>query len=334
MIENRERTALEKMPQNDLAKARGFPTGLPYDRWLALEKAGKATLYRNGNWKDDVLVMLCKPDEVRPFLPADTAGTRFDPDRAAGLAHGFPGRIHGRTWQLLWIRETRDAWRALAALVHEAIHVAGFALAAREVPLDLRFDGANECLGFFVEDLLAETLPFFERRLGIRGADLPRRGTRRDRRARCGGKRMLLEAMKKFGVSFEHEDTTWRATVTAAVCNADDAGDLFDGVLETESGPLSESSDCVWFATNASHALVWADGSQGARTAFASLANGAVRAAGIILAGCGVDVNVAKTGSSECIAYFVEHFFNNIRPWFLSRFAGTLELSAPEPAAG
>ena len=224
--------------------------------------------------------------------------------------------------------------KSFEVLVHEAIHAASFALAARGVPLDLQRDGACECLGFFVEDLLAETLPFFEKKLGVLGADLPRKGTRKDRLAIRGGKGSTLRAMKKLGVAYEHADRTWRAWVTAVVCNADDADPMFNYVAEPGFARMDEDTGRVWFAWTSSHVLVWADGSRGARAAYASLAHGAVIAAGRVLAGCGVDVDLAKTGSSECVAYFVQNFFESIRPWFLSRFAGTLELSAPEPAAG
>lgn len=306
---------------------------LPDDNWNALVAAGKAMLYRNGNWKDDVFVMLCRPDEVRPYLPADIAGTRLDPDRAGGLAHGLRERNRGRTRQLLWVRETEDAWRALQVLVHEAIHVASFALSARGIPIDLRSDAASDGLAFFVENILAETLPFFEKRLGIQGADLPRKGTRKDGLAIRGGKGSTLRTMKKLGVAFEHEDKTWRAWVMAVVCNADDAKPMFNFVTESDSEFMNEDTNRVWFASEASHAIVWADGSQGARAAFASLAHGAVNAAGMILDGCGVDVDLSKHGSSECVAYFVERFFENIRPWFLSRFAATLKIPGPTTTA-
>jgi hypothetical protein len=308
--------------------------GFPLDRWNQLLKDGRAMLYRNGNWKDDVYVMFCKPDEFRSFLPESTVGTRFDPDRAGGLACGVPGLKRGRRRQLLWVRETTDAMHALEVLVHESIHAASFALAARGIPLDLRDDAAGNCLAFFVEDLLGETLPFFEKKLGIEGADLPRKGTRKDKLAIRGGKGSTLKAMKKLGVAFEHEDKTWRSWVTAVVCNADDADPLFNYIVEPDAPSMDEDTGRVWYGSSSSHALVWADGSRGARAAYASLVHGTIHVAGDILANCGVDVNVAKTGSSECVAYFVQHFFENIRPWFLSRFAKTLKIPGPAAIAG
>lgn len=302
-------------------------------RWNELLKTDRAFLYRNGNWRDNVYVILCNPDDFRPFLPKHLEGTRFDPDRASGLTCSLPGLKHGRTRQLLWVCETPNAMRAFEVLVHEAIHVASFALAARGIPLDLRCDGACECLGFFVEDLLAETMPFFEKKFGIQGADLPRKGTRKDRLAIRGGKGSTLRAMKKLGVAHEHADKTWRAWVTAVVCNAEDADPMFNYVAEPGFPRMDEDTGRVWFASSSSHVLVWADGSRGARAAYASLAHGAVIAAGKILAGCGVDVDLAKTGSSECVAYFVQNFFESIRPWFLSRFARTLEFPAAEKMA-
>ena len=310
----------------------GALPNLPDDNWNALVAAGKAMLYRNGNWKDDIYVVLCDPDEFRPLLPEHLEGTRFDPNRAGGLTFGLPGRKHGRTRQLLWVCKAKDAMCALEVLVHEAIHAASFALAARGIPLDLRDDAAGDCLAFFVEDLLVETLPFFERKLGIQGADLPRRGTRKDRLAIRGGKGSTLKAMKKLGVAFEHEDRTWRSWVTAVVCNADDADPMFNFIVEPAAAGLGGDTGRVWYATTFSEALVWADGSQGARAAYASLAHGAIHAAGSILANCGADVDVAKPGSSESVAYFVQNFFESIRPWFLSRFAATLRVPGPAAA--
>ena len=310
----------------------GLPPELPNEHWTELLKNGRAVLYRNGNWKDDVYVVFSSPGEFRPFLPEVVDGSRFDPERAGGLACGVPGLKRGRCRQLLWVRETTDAMRALEVLVHEAIHAASFALAARGIPLDLRDDAAGDCLAFFVEDLLAETLPFFERKLGIQGADLPRKGTRKDKLAIRGGKGSTLKAMKKLGVAVEHEDRTWRSWITAVVCNADDADPMFNFIVEPDAAGMDEDTGRVWYGSSSSHALVWADGSRGARAAYASLAHGAIHAAGSILANCGADVDVAKTGSSESVAYFVQYFFENIRPWFLSRFAATLRVPGPAAA--
>ena len=297
---------------------------VPADAWNAMERDGKAMLYRNRNWKDDVYVLCCCPDDIRQFLPEDISGTRFDPERIGGLACELSGFKRGRSRQVLWVRETPNAWVALRTLVHEAIHVACFALTDRNIPLDLRKSGAGDCLGFFIEDLLTETLPFFEKKFGILGADLPRQRTRKDRLAARGGKGAPLPAMKKLGVAFEHVDKTWRASVAAAICNAKDAPSIFNLVTESSSKYADEDADRVWFSSTESSALVWADGSQGARAAFASLAHGAIHAAGRILANCGADVDLSKTGASECVTYFVEHFFESIQSWFLSRFEGSL----------
>ena len=294
------------------------------DAWNAMEMDGKAMLYRNRNWKDDVYVLCCCPDDIRQFLPEDISGTRFDPERNGGLACMLSGFKRGRSRQVLWVRETANIWVALRTLVHEAIHVASFALNDRHIPLDLRKRGAGDCLGFFVEDLLTETLPFFEKKFGILGAALSRQRTREDRLAARGGKGAPLPAMKKLGVAFEHEDKTWRASVVAAICNAEDAPSIFNLVTESGLKDADEDADRVWFSSTEASAFVWADGSQGARAAFASLAHSAIHAAGRILANCGADVDLSKTGSSECVTYFVEHFFENIHSWFLSRFEGSL----------
>ena len=320
---------LRLAPSNDDEEVLPFRA----DAWNELEKAGKAFDYENRNWKNRTRILFCTESEAAPFFRTPADESRFELARLGGLVSALPTQRRGKTLQHLWVRETNEAGTALKVLVHEAIHAASFALAARRIPLDLRNGAAGDCVGFFVEDILTQALPFFEMKLGIEGADLPRRGTRKDRLAVRGGKGATLKTMKKLGVAFEHEDTTWRAWVMAAVCNADDAPPLFANIVESDARHMDEDTGRVWFAETSSQTLVWADGSRGARAAYASLVHGAIHAAGRILANCGVDVDLAKTGSSECVAYFVERFFENIWPWFLSRFAATLRMPGPAATA-
>ena len=300
--------------------------------WNALVERGKAMLYRNGNWKDDIYVVYSKPEEFQPFLSEHEGTDGIDISRSSGIACCIPNLDRGRASQLLWVRETGNAMSSIEVLVHEAIHAAADALAVRNIPLDIRHDGLSNCLAFFVEDFLTETLPFFEKRIGIRGADRPVKQRRKSHSENIDGHESTLNALKRKGLAFEHVDKTWRAHVTAVVCDADDANRVFRRMMEPGEASMGQDTGNVWFASKSSHVLMWADGSQGARVAFASLAHGAIHAAGNILADRGVDVDLSKSGSSECVAYLVQRFFENIRPWFLSRFAGTLRFSGKLPA--
>ena len=149
---------------------------LPFrpDAWNELEKAGKAFVYENRNWKNRIRVLFCTEAEAAPFFRCPADEPRFELSRLGGLVEASRRRRHGRNTQHLWVRETDNAGKALKVLVHEAIHAAAFALAARSIPLDLRDPASGDCLGFFVDDILTQSLPFFERKLGIQGADLPR----------------------------------------------------------------------------------------------------------------------------------------------------------------
>ena len=294
--------------------------------WNELAAVGKALVYENRNWKNRTYVLLCNEQEARPFFPDSKEGSRFELKRCGGLVASVDVRVQGWTTQRMWIKT--DAGRGLPfpVLAHEAFHAASFALRNQQIPLDMRGIGASQCLGFFVDDILSQTLPHLEKLLGVSGADLPRKGTRRDRLVRRAAKDRVLDKMSELGISFLHEDKTWKACITTVLGNAEDIKDSLGLALRANLDEMGETSGFAMVSTVSSQALVWADPSQGARRAFTSLAQGAISAAGTILANCGVDVDVSRTGASECVAYFIEHFLENIKPWFLSRFAETLKL--------
>lgn len=301
-------------------------------RWDELAAVGKALVYENRNWKNRTYVLFCNEQEARPFFPEAIEGTRFELKRCGGLVSGAGVRVRGWTTQRLWVKTDANAGVAFPVLAHEAFHAASFALRERQVPLDMRGIGASQCLSFYVDDFLQETLPHLEKLLGVSGADLPRKGTRRDRLVRRAAKDRVFDKMSELGLSFLHEDKTWKARITTVLGNAEDIKDSLGLALRDNLDEMSETSGFAMVSMVSSQALVWADPSQGARKAFASLAQGAVNAAGCILANCGVDVDVSRIGASECVAYFIEHFLENIRPWFLSRFAGTLKIPGPAAA--
>ena len=301
-------------------------------RWDELEAVGKAVVYENRNWKNRTYVLLCNEQEARPFFPDAKEGTRFELKRCGGLVSGANVHVQGWTTQRLWVKTDANASVAFPVLAHEAFHAASFALRERQIPLDMRGIGASQCLSYYVDDFLQETLPPLEKLLGVSGADLPRKGTRRDRLVRRAAKDRVLAKMSELGISFLHEDKTWKACITTVMGNVEDIKDSLSLALRANLDEMSETSGFAMVSTVSSQALVWADPSQGARKAFASLAQGAVSAAGCILANCGVDVDVSRTGASECVAYFIEHFLENIQPWFLARFAGTLKVPGPGAA--
>ena len=292
--------------------------------WTGLVQSGKALDYTNRNWKNRIRILYCSREEAKPFFPDAKEGSRFDLRRCAGLTSARTTAKLGRAEQTFWVDDSASAGNAFAACAHEAFHAAAFALATRSIPLDLREPGARECLGFFVEDILREALPVLERRIGVQGSEVPRKTTRRDGLALRAKKGAVLAKLEELGLAFTHHDTTWRAFVPTVLCNAKDSASVFERMLDEEIGTMEEDDGGVWLCSNESSALVWADTSTGARNAFIALSHGAIHAAATVLANCGVDVNVAKVGASECVAYFIQNYLDGIRPWFLKRFAAEL----------
>ena len=333
-MDNSVKTTESSTKHRDARTTGGDDERFPAERWDELVKADRALDYTNRNWRNRIRILYCSKEEAKPFFPDAKEGSRFDLRRCGGLTSARPTARLGRAEQTFWVDDSASAGHAFAACVHEAFHAAAFALTTRSVPLDLREPGACECLGFFVEDILREALPILERRLGVQGAESPRKSTRRDGLALRARKDSVLAKLKKLGIAFTHHDTTWRALVPTVLCNAEDAKPVFERMMDDEVNTMDEDTGGVWFCSNESTALVWADTSSGAREAFVSLAHGAIHAAGGILANCGVDVNVAKVGSSECVAYFIQNYLDGIRPWFLKRFAATLKFPGPAAAVG
>lgn len=292
--------------------------------WNELVAAKKAFDYTNRNWKDRIHVLFCSPDKARPFFPEEP---RFDPRHCNGLTSETATKCHGHAEQTIWINDALPFWRSFSVCAHEAFHAAVFALSSRGIPLDLREMGSCQCLAFFVEDILRSVVPALERRYGIVGAGKPLDEACHDNWVHRIRKNRVLEKMERIGLAFTHEDTTWRVDVPTVLCGAARAKPLFKRIADNGVETMEENAGLVWSCTNDNCALVWADSSFGARNAFSLIVHGAISAAGFLLSSCGVDVNVANTNSSECVANFIERYLNNICPWFLERFAVNLEVA-------
>ena len=116
-------------------------------------------MYGNDTWKFGVVVILCPRNEIKGVIEENVNAGHPESEHLsvtgmAGLTLASDmsaSRASGR--YLMWV-DTEPGFQCLGTLAHEAVHVAGMALADRGVDCDVAKSGSSECIAYLVEHIM------------------------------------------------------------------------------------------------------------------------------------------------------------------------------------
>ena len=145
------------MKSNQTDNAKGKKKHIALAR---LKKTGKVAMYESRNWKFLVTIALCSAEDVAGVFEENINGNcpedqKMSPFGLAGIAMAAAPaeKSHMVGSYFMWVN-TACGIKSLAALAHEAVHIAGMALSDRGAPCGLKDSRDSECVAYLVEDIV------------------------------------------------------------------------------------------------------------------------------------------------------------------------------------